>query len=138
MLKRGDRKEQKMENHLYNNQSFRDRRKELRKNQTKSEKVLWNKLRNKKLDAYKFFRQYSVGPYILDFYCPLLRLNIEIDGGYHLEEKEYDEERERFLAGNFIKTIRFKNEEVMNNLENVLKVIKENANVLLCQITQKT
>jgi very-short-patch-repair endonuclease len=43
-----------------------------------------------------------------------------------LEEKVYDEERERFLAGNFIKTIRFKNKEVLNNLENVLKIIKEN------------
>jgi len=115
-----------MDDHLYNNQSFKTRRKELRKNQTEAEKILWNKIKNKQLDAYKFFRQYSVGPYILDFYCPLIRLAIELDGGYHKKEKIYDEERERFLSGNFIKTIRFKNEEVVNNMENVLKVIREN------------
>ncbi len=117
-----------MEMHLYNNQSFKTRRKELRKNQTEAEKLLWSKLRNKQIDAYKFFRQYSVGSYILDFYCPLFRIAIEIDGGYHgREEAEiYDKERERFLSGNFIKTIRFKNEDVENNIENVLKIIKEN------------
>lgn len=117
---------------MYNNQSLMSRRKELRKNQTETEKILWDRLKNKQLDSYKFFRQYSVGPYILDFYCPLLRLNIEIDGGYHFEEssKIYDNERERFLSGNFIKTIRFKNAEVINDITNVLNEIKENVNLL--------
>lgn len=115
-----------MENHLYNNQSFKSRRKELRKNQTEAEKLLWSRIKNKQLDAYKFFRQYSVGPYILDFYCPFLRLNVEIDGGYHKKEKDYDKERENFLKGNFIETIRFKNEEVMNSLESVLNMIRKN------------
>ena len=121
-----------MENHLYNNQSLKNRRKELRKNQTEAEKLLWSKIKNKQLGAYKFFRQYSVGVYILDFYCPLLRLGIELDGDYHKKEeiKIYDTERERFLFGNFIKIIRFKNEEVINSIENILNIILEHAKLL--------
>jgi very-short-patch-repair endonuclease len=58
----------------------------------------------------------------------LLRLAIELDGGYHEKEKVYDEEREKFLSGNFIKTIRFKNEEIENDMKKVLEIIKENFN----------
>ena len=112
---------------LYNSQSLKDRRKELRKNQTEAEKLLWDRIKNKKLDAYKFFRQYSIGPYILDFYCPLLRLAVELDGDYHTESdvKIYDKEREVFLKDKFVRTIRFWNNEVLNNIESVLQNIKK-------------
>lgn len=117
---------------LYNSQNLKDRRKELRKNQTEAEKMLWSKIKNKQLDAYKFFRQYSVGPYILDFYCPLVRLAIELDGGIHSVEsnKIYDKEREKFLADKLIHTIRFWNIEIFENIDDVLKIILENANFM--------
>jgi len=100
---------------VYNNSVFKDRRRELRANQTEAEKILWGKLRNRQLEKCKFWRQYSVGPYILDFYCPKIRLAIEVDGSQHDEALEYDKEREDYLLGLEIKTIRYKNNEVMNN-----------------------
>ncbi len=112
----------------YNQGPLKDRRKELRKNQTEAESLLWDKLRNKRLDAYKFFRQYSVGPYILDFYCPLLRLAIELDGAHHNDAKEYDKERDFFLDSKGIQTVRFWNNEVLSDMDGVLKKIMETAN----------
>ena len=75
----------------HNNRTLSDRRKELRKNQTKAEEILWFELRNNKLGA-KFKRQHSIGGYIADFYCHTLKLVIEIDGGIHKskEQREYD------------------------------------------------
>ena len=67
----------------FNWPSAKTRRRSLRKSSTDAERKLWSKLRNKQLAGLKFFRQYSVGPYILDFYCPTLRLDIEADGGQH-------------------------------------------------------
>ena len=112
---------------IYNKSIFRDRRRELRIKQTRPEELLWYRLRNNQLDKQHFFRQYSVGPYILDFYCPRLRLAIEVDGDQHAEPetKLYDQERELYLTGLDIKTIRFWNKEVMDNVEAVLKRIHE-------------
>jgi len=67
----------------FNIKSLKDRRRELRSNQTEFEKILWTSLRGRKLNGFKFHRQYSIGPYIVDFYCPFIRLAIEIDGGHH-------------------------------------------------------
>ena len=112
---------------LYNNQTLRDRRRELRNNQTKPEEILWQYLSNNKIKGLRFFRQYSVGPYILDFYCPKLRLGIEIDGESHdtSDVKIYDKERTEYLDGADIKILRFKNEEVVSNIEGVLSKIKK-------------
>jgi len=66
-----------MVNGTYNNSNFKGRRKELRVNQTDAEKILWQELRGRKLEKCKFWRQYSVGPYILDFYFPqILRKSV--------------------------------------------------------------
>lgn len=115
---------------MYNDQRQKLRRQELRKNQTEAEKVLWNRIRNRQLNNLKFHRQYSVGPYILDFFCPEIRLCIELDGQQHKEAVEYDKEREEFLKGQDITTIRFWNNEIQDNLGNVLKNILENAKLL--------
>ncbi len=114
-----------MDKFRFNNKFLKDRRKELRLNQTEAEQRLWSCLSNKQLNGFKFFRQYSVGPYILDFYCSKVRLAIELDGGGHLEpeQKLYDKDREKYLVGSNIRTIRFFNEEVENNIENVLEKI---------------
>ena len=66
---------------IYNKTGIKERRRELRKNQTDVERLLWKQIRNKNFFGLKFFRQYSVGAYIVDFYCPKLKLAIELDGG---------------------------------------------------------
>lgn len=110
---------------LYQNKIFKDRRKELRNNSTEAEKVLWNYLKHRKLGGFKFVRQYSVGPYILDFYCSKFRLAIELDGATHKEKEEvlYDIDRTKYLEGANIKTIRFWNDEVIKNVDMVLNEI---------------
>jgi len=108
---------------LYNDPKFKPRRKELRHNETKEEKLLWNILRRKNLGC-KFFRQYSAGPYILDFYCSEKRIGIELDGSQHLDNKDYDKERDNYLLMNDIKVLRFWNSEISGNIDEVLEKIK--------------
>jgi very-short-patch-repair endonuclease len=84
--------------YLYNTKETKTIRRNLRKRQTLAEGLLWNLIRNKKCNGLKFFRQYSVGNFVLDFYCPKIRLGIEIDGGQHAEEtKRRDENRTKEL-----------------------------------------
>lgn len=110
---------------LYNLSKFKQFRKELRTNMTEPEKKLWVKLRRKQFLGLRFHRQFSVGKYILDFYCPEKRIAIEIDGSQHLnvEIKINDAERTRFLESLNIKVLRFQNHEV-NNLQSVLDTIE--------------
>jgi very-short-patch-repair endonuclease len=112
---------------IRNNPKLKQRRRELRRNQTDAEKVLWHHLRNRQLNGMKFLRQYSVGPYILDFYCSGLKFAIELDGGQHAEEdkREYDDFRSEYLKTHGIETVRFWNNEVMVNTEGVLERIAE-------------
>ncbi len=116
-----------MEKFIYNNKIFRERRRDLRKDQTEAEKILWRNLRNRKLNGFKFIRQYGTGPYILDFYNPEIRLVIEVDGPIHdkIDSQIYDQERSRYLESLDIKIIRFKNEEVTGNVENVKEKIRK-------------
>jgi len=109
---------------IYNKPIFRDRRRDLRTKPTRHEELLWYRVRNNQL-GYRFFRQYGAGPYILDFYCPKLRLAIEVDGDQHGEPEAilYDKERELYLRGLDIKVIRFGNVEVMNGMDHVLERI---------------
>ena len=100
--------------------------KEMRKNLTPSEKVLWHELQNKKLNGYKFRNQHPISRYILDFYCHKCLLAVEIDGDFHKFRKDYDEYRDKYMESVGIKTLRFTNEDIFNNLNLVLKKIKEN------------
>jgi isoleucyl-tRNA synthetase len=97
---------------------------ENRKNQTPSEAIVWEELRNNKLGV-KFRRQHAIEDYIVDFVCISLNLVIEIDGGIHdLEErKEFDKIREEYLSYAGFEVIRFTNVEVENHLPQVLKKI---------------
>jgi very-short-patch-repair endonuclease len=99
---------------------------ELRQRLTDAEELLWQLLRNRKVNNLKFRRQHplKVG-FILDFYCAEKKLGIEIDGGYHntLHQKEYDIERTKVIQEYGIKIIRFTNDEVLYDTENVLKKI---------------
>jgi very-short-patch-repair endonuclease len=100
--------------------------KELRKSMTLAEKILWEKLRNSKLNGLKFRRQHPLDIFIADFYCHQKRLIIELDGGIHdtSEQKEYDDGRAFELEEKGFKILRFKNEEVLNNIEGVLSRIE--------------
>ena len=106
----------------HNHPILKERRMELRKNQTPQEVLLWAKLRRTQL-GFKFKRQHSIGPYILDFYCPDKKLAIELDGSQHLQNKEYDRERTDYLSVLEIRVIRFWNIEVNVNIEGVLQKI---------------
>src|SRR5262249_6717385 len=100
---------------------------QLRRNQTDAEKLLWYSLRHRQLCGLKFRRQYPVGSYVLDFYCHEYRLCIELDGDQHYESAgtQHDTQRQAFLASHGIHTLRFSNREVLQNLEGVLLQIVE-------------
>ena len=110
---------------IYNDFKSKEKRQNLRNNQTEAERKLWKYLRNKQLDI-KFRRQYGIGNYIADFYCPELKLVVELDGEQHYtkEGMEYDKIREDYMSSLGIKTIRFSNSDVMRNIEGVLEIIK--------------
>lgn len=97
----------------------------LREKLTKAESILWEAIRKKRLDGYKFRQQHPISKFILDFYCHQIKLGIEIDGGYHENngQKFYDEDRTEILNELGVKIIRFSNEDILQDLENVLKII---------------
>jgi very-short-patch-repair endonuclease len=97
---------------------------ELRKNMTEAEKILWQRLREYNLEGVKFRRQHPIYNYIADFYCHKAKLVIVIDGGIHNRQRDYDVQRDQDMIELGIKVIRFKNEQVMNNLNNVLNTIE--------------
>ena len=96
--------------------------KELRNNETDAEKILWEKLRNSKIKGLKFRRQHPINLYIVDFYCHKLKLIIELDGDYHAlrEQVSKDIERTEALSLMGLEVIRFKNDEVLNDIDSVL------------------
>ena len=98
---------------------------QLRKRQTKSEKLLWQALRNRKLDGLKFLRQHPIGHSIVDFYCHEKRLVIEVDGGIHqsLDIKERDRYRQELIENYGISFFRCTATEVESDLEGVLSRI---------------
>jgi len=101
------------------------RSRELRKEQTKAEAVLWEELRNRRLGGFKFRRQHPYEVFILDFYCIEAKLGIEVDGADHQgeENQEYDKDRTEILGEEGIKIIRFWNSEVKGDLEGVVEKI---------------
>ncbi len=112
----------------FNRPVLKDRRRDLRKNLTDAERKLWLKLRNKQLYGLKFFRQYGAGSYILDFFCPAVKLAVELDGGQHAQPRQisYDKNRTLFLKSRGIKIIRFWDDDVLKNTEGVLLEISRN------------
>lgn len=101
-----------------------ERAKEMRANPTQAESALWQQLRNKNLES-KFRQQHLIGDYIVDFVCLSKKLIIEVDGKIHESQIEEDAKRTEILENDGYKVIRFTNEEVLGNLDGVLKIIKE-------------
>ncbi|HPA25763.1 MAG TPA: endonuclease domain-containing protein [bacterium] len=110
-----------MNNELFNHSNQKPIRAKLRNSMTKGEVVLWNKLRFNQF-GYKFRRQHGIGKYIVDFYCPELKLIIEIDGGTHnyANNPDYEIERQTYLESLGFKIKRYTNELIANDLNSVL------------------
>ena len=97
---------------------------DLRKNSTDAERLLWKHLKTKQLDGLKFRRQEQIGRFIADFVCFEKRLIVEADGGQHAQEAEKDEERTTWLNAQGFTVLRFWNNEILLNIEGVIDVIK--------------
>ena len=112
----------------------------LRRDMTDAEKILWQRLKDKRIFKVKFRRQHPVDIFVLDFYCHELKLAIEVDGEIHLslEVREYDEGRTYELEKFGIKILRFTNEQIFENLEmvqvSILKIIKDIAPLLRLRV----
>ena len=104
------------------------RSRELRKQMTPAEKILWQRLRAKRFNNLKFRRQQVIEGFIVDFYCHSLGLIIEVDGKIHDKQQEYDRRRENIFINKGLHIIRFTNEQVINNIECVLKAIADRTN----------
>ena len=97
------------------------RARRLRENMTDAEARLWRALRRGQLNGLQFRRQHPIGPFTLDFFCPSLRLAIEIDGGQHAaQQKRADERRTRFLSEKSTAVVRYWNNDIFGNLQGVL------------------
>lgn len=102
------------------------RARQLRRNMTDAEQILWCRIRNRQLLNAKFRRQFILGSYIVDFVCLEQRLVIEIDGSHRLHNKSYDDKRSACLTQQGFVVIRFWNHEVLGDIEAVLEVILNN------------
>lgn len=112
---------------LFNKTVEKLKRQQLRRNITKAEAIIWQKLRCKQIENCKFRNQYSVKQFVLDFYSPEIKLAIEIDGESHFQEgaAQYDNERQIFIESVGINFLRFTNNDVYENLNGVLEIIAQ-------------
>lgn len=108
------------------NKLLKQRSRDLRKNLTEAEQKLWQKLRNKQIHGHKFRRQFVLGNYIVDFICLDKRLIVEVDGGQHMDNVDYDSQRDEWLKNQNFKVLRFWNNQVLNEIDSVLEVIVKN------------
>ena len=102
-------------------------RRKLRINMTAAEVALWVMIKNRQLVCERFLRQFSVGHYVVDFYCHKYKLAVELDGAGHFTEagKAYDAKRTEYLNSVGIRVIRFENIEVFNYPMQVLEEIQK-------------
>jgi len=109
---------------LYYDPKLKQRSRELRKNSTLAEVLLWNQLKRRRMLGFSFLRQKPVYKYIVDFYCPKLKLVIEIDGDSHLNKFESDQTRQKRLEDLGLSVLRFHDRDVKRNMANVLRCIQ--------------
>ncbi len=110
---------------------------DLRKNSTPAEKIFWEAIRNKKLNGKKFYRQHPLfyditgkeSFFVADFYCHEEKLIIELDGRYHEYRLNEDTKRTEILNNLGLKVLRFKNNDVINNLNDVLNKINKHFSI---------
>ena len=109
---------------IHNLIQYKFRRRHLRNNMTDAEIVLWSRLKNKQL-GFKFRRQHGIGHYIVDFYCPEMKLVVEVDGSHHNKKdyKEYDQGRDQELGNLGLTVLRFRNQEILGDIKGVIREI---------------
>ena len=114
---------------LFNRHRHTELRRQLRTHGTTAEAALWTQLKNRQLGGLRWRRQFGVGPYVLDFYCPKAKLGIELDGAAHdgPERQAYDAERTRHLEGVGVRVVRFENRVVWERPDDVLAAILDAA-----------
>jgi very-short-patch-repair endonuclease len=110
-----------------NNIALKNVRQKLRNKMPAPEVVFWHRIQNKQINDLKFRRQYSIGNFVIDFYCVKSKLAIEIDGESHYSEEsiENDKVRDLFLRSKGITVLRFTNDEIMRNIDGVLSAVQE-------------
>lgn len=120
---------------LHARRNMKERRRTLRRQATPAERALWRVLRKRQLKGRKFRRQYSIGSYVVDFYCPDEHLAIELDGEGHndVARYSYEDARERLLRKQGVKVLRFENRDVFENLDSVTE---ESAGTLATMTTK--
>jgi very-short-patch-repair endonuclease len=100
---------------------MRERARQLRKNSSFPERVLWSLLRDRRLADVKFRRQHPIGPYVVDFYCPSSRLVVELDGKSHDDRGAQDQERQQYLEAVVgLRVLRVTHDDVMHEQESVV------------------
>jgi len=122
---------------IFNRKEMEERRRSLRSQATLTEARLWEYIRKKHILGVRFRRQYSIGKYIVDFYSPQLKLAIEIDGKSHdtHSKQEYDAIREKEIKALGIIMLRFRNHEVLDELDNVVKKIESAIKTFSAQLS---
>lgn len=107
------------------NKNLKERSRELRSSMTDAEIALWSKVRRKQLYGLQFHRQKPIGRYIVDFYCPSVRLVVEVDGGQHYtpEGERSDANRDAYLKSLGLAVLRFSNLDVLRNMDGVMATI---------------
>jgi very-short-patch-repair endonuclease len=100
------------------------RSRELRNNPTDAERLLWRAISNRQLGGIRFNRQVPIGPFICDFVARTPKLVVEVDGGQHALEADADARRTRFLRSRGYRVIRFWNNDVLENIDGVIEVLR--------------
>jgi very-short-patch-repair endonuclease len=110
---------------IHNEKRLKAIRRALRNETTSAEAELWKYLQKSQLKGRKFRRQHSIGPYVVDFYCPVEKLAVELDGEPHNapNRRDYDSEREAYLQAQGVRVVRFENRVVFENIDVVLEGI---------------
>ncbi|MEX0866336.1 MAG: DUF559 domain-containing protein [Pirellulales bacterium] len=99
------------------------RARQLRKDSTFPERLLWSRLRGSRLCGLKFRRQHPIDPYIVDFYCQEASLAVELDGDSHNDSAKQDQRRTEFLEGRGLRILRFLNDDVLRDIDSALTAI---------------
>lgn len=119
--------------YIYNLQRTRQLRRRLRNASTKTEYLLWQRLRRRQANGFKFRRQFGIRGFVVDFYCPQIKLAVEIDGGVHgyAQQQEHDARRQEYLTALGIHMIRFTDIEILNDIDHVLDILASKCFTLL-------
>ena len=112
---------------IFNLSEQKELRRKLRRKSTHEEVILWTLLKGRQVNGYKFRRQFSVGPYVMDFYCPEAKLCVELDGRHHHDDrvKPHDSRRDSFLTAEGIEVLRIDNCVVRNSPDLAVMAIAE-------------